>query len=144
MKGRISSELEDLNRLSATYDWIPNENTIRPTPEDLATKRRVMAEIAASWPSVKDFVVSSIFNNSTEQWIFKPSNFRYNLPSHSNHYILWNTQYDYFSIFDDHIINQQIEIMIKNITGRQAISYAWYKNPKPTVLDFWHIQVFWT
>jgi len=157
---RISPAIEDLNRLSETYDWIPNEHTIRPSAEDLAEKRRVMALIEASYRTIQDFanevgiiydcsaaedfVRTSIFNNTNEPWVFKPSNFRYNLPAHSNHYVLWNTSCPISADFDDALINEQIDISLKNIVGHNRFMFAWYKNPKPTIMEFWHVQVFWT
>ncbi len=141
---RISAAIEDLNRLSETYDWIPNEHTIRPSAEDLAEKRRVMALIEASYRTIQDFVRTSIFNNTSEPWVFKPSNFRYNLPTHSNHYVLWHTSCPISADFDEALINEQIEISLKNIVGHNRFMFAWYKNPRPTIIEFWHVQVFWT
>ncbi len=165
MRTKISSSLEDLNRLSAIYDWIPNEHTIRPTAEDLEVKRAEMDRISRTWPSVKDYVVGEIFMGRSApelcsdefksckqdlyapelcsgEFIFELSRFRYNLPPHSNHYILWSTVKPYWFTYDDHVINEQISMMIKNISCTNY-QFAWYKNPKPTIIDFWHVQVFW-
>lgn len=145
MRGRIDSSLEALNALSVIYDWIPNENTIRPTDADLAIKRHRMAEIEATWPSVKDFIKYTVFNDLLEppHWMFKPSIFRYNLPNHSNHYILWFSNENYYYEFPNDVINHHLDLMIKNECGHNNFMYAWYKNPKPTVVAFWHVQVFW-
>ncbi len=143
MRSKISSAIEDLNSLSAIYDWIPNEHTIRPTVEDLEIKRAEMDRISMTWPSVKDYVVGEIFIGRTIEFIFEPSRFRYNLPPHSNHYILWSTIKPYWFSYDDNIINDRISTMIKNIVGHDRYQFAWYKNPKPTIIDFWHVQVFW-
>ncbi len=149
MRTKISPALTDLNRLSAIYDWIPNEHTIRPTAEDLEVKRSEMDRISRTWPSVKDYVVDEIFLGRTTaelcsgEFIFEPSRFRYNLPPHSNHYILWSTVKPYWFSYDDHVINEQLSMMIKNIVGHTNYQFVWYKNPKPTIIDFWHVQVFW-
>jgi len=145
MRSKISSALSDLNRLSEIYDWIPNEHTIRPTTEDLLIKRTRMAEIEAAWPSVREFIKHSVFHGLLEppNWIFEPSIFRYNLPNHSNHYILWFSNENYFYEFSDDIINNHLDQMLKNHLGHNNFMFAWYKNPKPTVIDFWHVQVFW-
>lgn len=152
MRSKISAALVDLNSLSETYDWIPNEHTIRPTVEDLEIKQAEMDRISMTWPSVKDYVIHEIFGNSvgeifmgrtSDEFIFKPSRFRYNLPAHSNHYILWSTIKPYWFSYDDNIINDRISTMIKNIVGHDNYQFAWYKNPKPTIIDFWHVQVFW-
>ncbi len=179
MRSKISSAIADLNSLSAIYDWIPNEHTIRPTAEDLEVKRAEMDRISMTWPSVKDYVIHEIFGeriyrcasladakhqlgngvaldytNSvgeifmgselcSGEFIFEPSRFRYNLPSHSNHYILWSTVKPYWCTYDDHVVNDRISMQIKNIVGHDRYQFAWYKNPKPTIIDFWHVQVFW-
>lgn len=144
LRNKISSSIEDLNRLSQTYDWIPNEHTIRPNEADLAIKHAEMDRISRTWPSVRDFIQQSVFAGSeSAQWVFKPSQFRYNLPNHSNHYILWFSKESYYYNYPDEIINEQIEMFIKNIVGHNNFQFAWYKNPKPTVIYFWHVQVFW-
>ncbi len=144
MRGKISSNLEDLNILSLTYDWIPNENTIRPTAEDLERKRRVMDYVSAEQLSVRSYIINNIFGRlSTGKWVFKPSSFRYNLPAHSNHYVLWSRDNSYLESIDDDSVNRQLEVLIKNIVGHEGYMFAWYKNPRPTVIDFWHVQVFW-
>ncbi len=143
LRNKISSSIDDLNQLSQTYDWIPNEHTIRPTEADLAIKHAEMDRISRTWPSVRDFIQQSVFSGSETPWVFKSSQFRYNLPSHSNHYILWSSQNSYYYSYSDEIINEQIEMFIKNIVGHNNFQFAWYKNPKPTVIDFWHVQVFW-
>ena len=144
LRSRISSSIADLNSLSATYDWIPNEHTIRPTPEDLEEKRRQMAQIEATWPTVRDYIMHSVFVGSQGAWVFKPSVFRYGLPAHSNHYVLWHRDHHYYHNIDDDLVNEIIGAQIKNIIGSDGYMFAWYKNPKPTVVDFWHVQVFWT
>lgn len=144
IRGRISSSLEDLNRLSAIYDWIPNEETIRPTAADLAAKRAAMDHISRTWPTVKAFIEYSVFSNDTvSEWFFKPSTFRYNLPNCANHYVLWSSQKNYYHSYADEEINNQINMQLKNLLQHNNYDFAWYKNPKPTVIDFWHVQVFW-
>jgi hypothetical protein len=144
LRCRISSALEDLNRLSAIHDWIPNEHTIRPTSADLAAKHAAMDRISNTWPSVIAFIEHSIFcNDTTRQWFFKPSTFRYNLPNYCNHYVLWSSQNNYYHSYTDEDINNQINTQLKNLLANNNYDFVWYKNPKPTVIDFWHVQVFW-
>jgi len=144
LRGCISSAIADLNSLSATYDWIPNEFTIRPSAVDLEEKRRQMAQIEATWPTVRDYIMHTVFGGGSEgPWVFKPSVFRYRLPVHSNHYVLWHRDHSYYHNFDDDLVNEVINGQIKNLVNSENYMFAWYKNPKPTVIDFWHVQVFW-
>jgi len=144
LRERISSSLTELNNLSIIHDWIPNEFTIRPTAKDLEEKRRQMAIIESTWPTIKDYILHSVFEGSVISWIFKPSMFRYALPSYSNHYVLWHKDHNFNFNFDDETVNEMINTQIKKIVGHENYMFAWYKNPKPTVIDFWHVQVFWT
>ena len=49
--------------------------------------------------------------------------------------------YDY----DIDIINKVIEnhLSYHTILG-DPFQFVWYKNPKPTIPEFYHVQVFWT
>lgn len=91
-----------------------------------------------------------------KKWIFKPSIFRYNLIPESNHWILWNTDKDFNYDYPDELINQIIFEEIKKIINNDytnyynyndydynKIQFAWYKNPKPTIPEIYHIHVFW-
>jgi hypothetical protein len=42
-------------------------------------------------------------------------------------------------------INNDIFIAISNhLQGNNEFNFAWYINPKMTVPEFFHVQVFWT
>jgi hypothetical protein len=49
-------------------------------------------------------------------------------------------------IISDQIItiNKIITKNLQNITGSDNFDFAWYKNPKPTIKEFFHVQVFWS
>ena len=77
------------------------------------------------------------------EWVFAPSTFRYNLSKNSNLYILWNSTKKFYDDISDIIINEYITKELKILLSHDNFNFAWYKNPKPTVLDFYHVQVFW-
>lgn len=77
------------------------------------------------------------------KWIFKPSIFRYNVLPESNHWILWNSEQNFNHDYSDLLINQLISNFIINIIGHDNYQFVWYKNPKPTIPEFFHVQVFW-
>lgn len=138
IRGRISSSIDDLNILNCQYNWIPNEYTIRPTQEDLEYKWALMDSIRRKWPSMKEYVWKEILKESKEKWVFEPSIFRYGIPKEANHWILWNTTVD----FNAEISDEEINLILEKALG-PSVDFAWYKNPKPSVPDYFHIQVFW-
>lgn len=157
---KINNDINILNILNKHYDWIPNEYTIRPSLDILALKKYNIEDVNLNWESIKDYIFHYIFNrpyyinennknailnhNFEEKWIFNESQFRYDLPDNSNHYILWNNKYNMFDDIDDDIINNILTEFILNKFGHNKFNYVYYKNPKPTINDIWHVQVFFT
>jgi hypothetical protein len=154
----INNNIENLNMLNKYYNWIPNEYTIRPSLNILALKKYNIEDINLNWHSIKDYIFHYIFNRPyyknenyknavlnhifEEKWIFSESQFRYNLPDNSNHYILWNNKYNMSDDIDNNIINNILVNFIFNIFKHDNFNYVYYKNPKPTINEIWHIQVF--
>ncbi len=113
-----------------------------------------MNSVMFEWNSVYDYIMYTVFNaqrrvnalakwttipNSTlKVWALEQSLFPYDLPAGTNHFILWHRDFDYNHGFSDEEVNH----IIKNRLPADS-EFAWYKNPKPTVLQFWHVQVFW-
>jgi hypothetical protein len=158
IRNRISCNKDDLTALNERYSWIPNSDTIRPTQEDLHNKLFLIEEVNKSWLSIKDYVECQFFKKpciekngikfnkdkeNIDEWIFDSSKFRYNLIPDSNHYVLWNTKYTFDKDFDDAIINKQIETFLQTKLNHNNFDFAWYKNPKPSIPEYFHVQVFW-
>ena len=61
LRGCISADVRDLNALHAQHPWLPNEHTIRPTPEVLEEKRRSMEEVERHWLSINKILVAFDF-----------------------------------------------------------------------------------
>ena len=159
INGKISSSLEDLNTLNAIYPWLPNAATIRPSPEVLLRKQCAMAEVMYEWHTVWDYILYTVFgaqqrinafgkrevvpHSFLKEWAFQPSLFPYALPNGTNHYILWSVYKTYSDDIDDEEINGRIKNSLQGSLSHSNFEFAWYKNPKPTVPQFWHVQVFW-
>ena len=92
------------------------------------------------------------------EWVFSESDFKYNLVPQSNHWVLWSSIYkqneklitnptdELITNPTDEFINEINQVITKeliNIIGSNNFNFAWYKNPKPTIYDFFHVQVFW-
>lgn len=158
LRSRISSDIEHLNALNKIYPWIPNKDTIRPSDYFILKKVDVMNHISEQWVSLRDFILHMVFRQKVSlnmdnklcvvsvnppTWIFDPCLFPYNLPFLSNHFILWNSSHIYSDDIDEQVINQIITGFLTKRLRSNNFDFAWYKNPKPSVLDFYHVQVFW-
>ena len=68
--------------------------------------------------------------------------FRYQIDPTSFHYIMW------YTCSKDDLTEEEITKDIKNsiylIIKKENFSFIWYENPKMTINDIYHVQVFWT
>jgi hypothetical protein len=165
IRAKISSDFETLDKLNKIYPWIPNSISIRPSPEDIERKKQFSLQIQSEWKSYRDYVYCKIFQQRhyvggedneykkfvrpehfkpRPEWCFQPSMFRYNLIPESNHWVLWNSEHDFDHNYPDEIINQIItRRLFKHLILGAPFQFVWYKNPKPTIPEFYHVQVFW-
>lgn len=158
IRNEIPSNVTELNTLHTTYSWLPNDKQIRPTEVQQLKKFFLSNTINDEWRSVKDYILHTIYNKNysvenkvnivtdtsiANEWAFCESLFRYNIDSKANHYVLWNANYDYSKDFDKVMINDLISRLLKEKLGHSDFDFAWYKNPKPTVPELYHLQVFW-
>jgi hypothetical protein len=161
LRNKINSDLETLDKLNLIYPWIPNSLCIRPKLEDIDKKNNLIQEINLKWVNHKDYIYNKIFghkyyiNNEFKKfikynflkyeniWSFQPSLFKYNIILESNHWILWNCEKDFNFDFPEEEINEIISKYLHNLILNDNYQFVWYKNPKPSITDFFHIQVFW-
>jgi hypothetical protein len=140
---KISSNVNKLNELNKLHEWIPNENTIRPFNDDL--KNEYVNNLIANYGDLKkgtliDIFGISNFDNIQPLKLFKENKFRYN--TNGNHYVMWYLGYDENLLSDD-IISMDIYVNLLKLVGNNNFNFAWYKNPKMTIPDIFHVQVFW-
>ena len=156
--GKITSNAEELDRLQPFYPWIPGSSTIRPTPEDREAKARRLEEIEAAYESFVDYILHSVFEReaveregklavidrsmdvATDDERFVPNIFPYAVSS--NHFVMWFSTHTKHQS-DEEItrkISQSLESMHGSDTG---LDFVWYENPKMSVPEFYHVQVFW-
>jgi hypothetical protein len=157
LRCKINPDLKDLNTLHRDYQWIPNEIMIRPSDKILEDKQCYMRYIDNMWMSSKDFILATHFKYDTDiedghiyvptakqgEWNFSESMFPYNIKANSHHYVLWNSSADYYTQFDEAEINKIITENLKKITEGDKFNFVWYINPKPSIPELWHCQVFW-
>ncbi len=156
LRCKISSDLKELNKLHREYPWIPNDSMIRPNDNTLEVKQHFNRYIENMWMSPKDYILAKHFKYNTDmedghlyvpevkqnEWCFSESMFPYNVKPETNHYVLWNSSADYYQHFEESEINRLITENLKKITEAK-FDFVWYINPKPSIPELWHCQVFW-
>lgn len=158
LRCKINSDIQVLNELHEKHWWIPNETMIRPSPKILEDKRIFSNYILNKWTSFRDYILDTHFKYTINikygriyidnevkksEWNFQKSLFPYDIPNSVNHYILWNSIYDYNNNMDDSIINEIIKDTLESMLATDKFDFVWYKNPKPSIPELWHCQVFW-
>lgn len=158
LRSHILSDIASLNSLHLSYPWIPDEYSIRPSKDVLLLKQQIMLHIQEQWQSVRDYILHMVFRQAIQfnqegklfaidskpsEWAFDPCMFPYSLIEGAKHFVLWNSKHDYLVDFDEEIVSCIIEKYLQERLGHDRFNFAWYKNPKPSVLEFYHVQVFW-
>lgn len=152
--GKVSSNVDSLNILHEKYDWIPGKNDIRPSKNIIKMKIKLFNLINNNYNSIKDYILEVIFNYSTEIIDNKKSvistlkphkkfiinKFPYNVTG--NHYIMWYLMYDINTLSDD-IITFDIYNNIYQMLKNNNFNFVWFINPKMSIPDIFHVQVFW-
>tara|TARA_B100000902_G_scaffold399457_1_gene470394 strand:+ start:4424 stop:4873 length:450 start_codon:yes stop_codon:yes gene_type:complete len=142
--GKISSNLDILNLLNKKYNWIPNTDNVRPNNDILERKNKYLKDLEANHGSIKDGIICDIFdmnkNNLSCKKKFIKNRFGYNI--NSNHYVMWYLLYNEKELSDD-IINMDIYFNLYELLQDTNFNFAWYVNPKMSISDIFHVQVFW-
>lgn len=158
LRCKVSSDQAILDELHTTYPWIPNSECIRPSPCVLDDKNATLLEIHEKWFSLKDYILFKVFSMDFDQIagrfvvmtlhseqpfkIFKPNAFPYNIEV-GNHWVMWYNS-STCPYEDDSMITSDIEEAIRDhLQGATNFDFVWYENPKMSVPDFYHVQVFW-
>ena len=153
MRCKIDSSFEELNKLHLATVWIPDENQIRPKKNILLLKQEKLSVISHQWESLKDYINCYVwgFDRSLNEsgrfianfipnnYVFQLCEFPYDLHENVKHCVLWfPTQ---TNIYSDEEITSIITIESEKLYG-DLIEFVWYINPKMTVPDYFHVQVF--
>ena len=151
---KISPDLKVLNNYNILYNWIPNENQIRPSDMNIFIKNILKTKIDLEYNSTRDYILTNLFNfkyylldgkykaleKDTKLHKFEVSRFKYKLNKKTFHYIMWyNCNKENLT---DKEIDQDIRRGIYNLLKTDEYEYVWYENPKMTISDVYHLQVF--
>lgn len=157
LQGRISSALTDLTQLHLTHPWVPGAEDVRPTPDVLARKADTLATLTRDWLTFSDYIRVHVFGQAVMEAgdgsgrlcsvgedsalagavVFAPNEFPYAVP---RHWVLW------YGPREGEVGEAQITADVAaQMASRPELAgrdFAWYVNPKMTVPEYFHVQVF--
>ena len=157
INNKINPCYSNLDMLNSNYEWIPSSENIRPN-EDIINKKAVdngtyniiystnIDQVLIRYFNIKKKInrndnkfESVIPITNLKKKIFIPNEYPYDVPKGTNHYVMWYT-YDNIS---DEIVTSDISSELNNILNHSNFEFVWYENPKMTVPEIFHVQVFW-
>jgi hypothetical protein len=156
---RVSSDVAVLDRLHKLFPWIPGESDIRPPVDVLERKRQQLHAIQSQWVTFPDYIRASVFgvpsvldpstlklmacgddSAVTGRSVFAPNEFPYNVPKH---FVMWYGPCDGPETSrNDECITADIAAAMDDDPGLRGSNFVWYVNPKMTVPEYFHVQVF--
>lgn len=154
---RISNSIEHLDSIHFFKSWIPSGEQIRPLPEILEKKEKDNLNFSSFYSSIKDQILIRYFNypikinrvnNKIESKIildnvrdkrFVKNEYPYQVPIGTYHYVMWYTYQD----ISDNQIDNDIWNSLYKLVGHRDFEFVWYENPKMSVSEVYHVQVFW-
>ena len=151
---KVSSAIEDLQRLHEVTGWTPSAAQIRPTAAIRAQKELLLANLEKMWASPADVVCHQIFGTpssrgpdgrrtavrpaASEQPRLVPQPFPYDLSAGVHHMVLWcPAPRQHWS---DDALTAAIAVAVEERWG--GGDFVWYENPKMSVPDphLYHVQ----
>lgn len=157
INNKINPCYTNLDMLNSNYKWIPSSENIRPI-EDIIKKKDIdcktnnilystnIDQVLIRYFNIKKKInrinnkfESKINIDNLREKVFIPNEYPYNVPEGTNHYVMWYT-YDNIS---DEIITSDISSELYNLLNHLNFEFVWYKNPKMTIPEIFHVQVFW-
>eukprot|EP00808_Paulinella_micropora_P003531 g5566.t1 len=158
---RVSGSLEDLTFLHRRWPWIPGPENIRPLPSTLTLKEAFHLMLCDIYETSTDYILHAVFGfiprmcKETgrlkvlrEQVLMHPrlhrfthNQFPYDLPPGTNHYVSWYTVRP--PLLTDEEICHDIKMELRKLLGHDRFDFIWYENPKMSIPDLYHLQVFW-
>jgi hypothetical protein len=161
LAGKIGSDYDSLNALHANYKFVPDQDGVRPSPEAKLEKAAKLEELLRTWKEFVDFIYHTVFglpfikladgkltvpNRHRDRLDKKTSVFQQQLFPYlikeGHHFVMWYAAREQTK--GDDQISAEIDAELQKITYSQdAFQFGCYINPKMTVPEFFHVQVFW-
>lgn len=162
LRKEIASDYDSLDAMHEMYSWIPNSACVRPSADGLLKKNSTIADILDRYVSLSDYIMDVVFHAPLSQdpfsgkqislastnhravmssdCVFAPNEFPYGLEK-GHHYILWYPPGKHPITRDE--ISEEIMRALKRICNDKDFDFCWYENPKMTIPEIFHVQVFW-
>jgi hypothetical protein len=154
---KISSNIEDLEKLHQRFMWIPGMNNVSPSKNIIFKKYLDSKFRGLVYKSIKDYIYIRHFqfkptlnkegkleclqDDIRISKAFVKNDYPYDLPYNTEHYVLWYSHFNFYR--DDNKINSDIYESLFKLLGHTKFEFVWYENPKMSVPDLYHLQVFW-
>lgn len=154
LRCKISPQIDNLNQLHEKYPWIPNSEQIRPISNLINDKNKLLSLISLMYHNYDDYINEYIFGFNTlllnqkyfvpkiniiKKNVFRENNFPYQISNNCHHYILWFS----YKPFSETEINSIILNKLFNLLNHSNFDFVWYENPKKSIVNSYHYQVFW-
>ena len=155
MRCGISSDISNLQRLNTQHNWIPNVDQIRPISDIIEKKVKFLENISKLYKTLEDYILDYILDlpskicsdnkiyvpkeNIIKKHIFKENMFPYNVADNTYHYVIWYT----YKPESHKQIDADITKCIQEFLGNDNFDYVWYINPKMSITNSFHLQIFW-
>lgn len=163
--GKVSSDVAHLDKLQPLYPWLPTSATVRPSEAGKTAKRARLQQVETDYDSFSAYILVSVFGRASvrraggvgkiecvepsvgdgqdAEMRFLPNEFPYDIDAASGgrHWVLWYAAALQPKADDD--ISRDIHALLRTQLGDDCFDFAWYQNPKMTVPEFYHVQVFW-
>ena len=137
---KINPDLDNLERLHKLSNWIPGKENIRPAPDILRQKREIECvdvDVDEMSQSLFDCDWKDALDGKGKKWHFAKNKYPYDVPTGTRHYILW---FPSVKPASEDMVNKILEHEVASLGGT---AFVWYENPKMTIPDMYHVQVFW-
>jgi len=162
-RGTLNCEIppdpECLQLIHERYRWTPSQDMIRASPAVQQLKQEHVAKTLRRYCGVPDQILHDVFGCGVVQ---QPNGryaasvseamagrkrlarhpFPYDLPHGTRHYVLWYLA-ETIPVEREQVTADIAESIEQLIGAHHSFEFAWYENPKMTVPELYHVQVFW-
>jgi hypothetical protein len=154
---KIPSGIDQLAELQRVALWIPGPANVRPSEEVKEAKAAHIDSVLRMYATEGDYVMATVLGAATEADMngllracplaarhkcLQRNEFPYQMPEGTRHFVMWYS-YELDAVADEPEITADIEQALRTRCRSDAFEFVWYLNPKMTIPDIFHVQVFW-
>jgi tetratricopeptide (TPR) repeat protein len=165
----VSSDIENLRLLKERCGWTPGAEQIRPSEHVKNKKIHILASVLNTFSTPLDYLLSSVFSAPTREssksdgdfklttktedgrpfvpistaGVLCSNEFPYNVDDLTYHSVCWYPFKSRPNSLRSVDISSDIERCLNSELGHANYEAVWYENPKMTIPELYHVQVFW-